>query len=84
MVELALILVDECGDDCEYGRYRLPEMFAEDEDMMEVWKERKVNKMFEEYPEASSWYWMDYGTIRHRAMLALRDEGHGWYDEGDE
>ena len=71
MKELALILVDECGDDMEYGRWEIPANL--DDDLMELWKDKKVSKMFEDYPEASGWYWMDYNEIQHRAMMAVHD-----------
>lgn len=71
MKELALILVDECGDDMEYGRWEIPANL--DDDLMELWKDKKVEKMFDEYPEASGWYWMDYSEIQHRAMMAVHE-----------
>ena len=38
---MVLIMVDELGDEVEYARYKLSPELQEDEDALEIWKDRK-------------------------------------------
>lgn len=54
---MILIMVDETGDEVEVGRYYIPEGF--DDDMIEVWEERKIDRANDEFPEARGFYFED-------------------------
>lgn len=55
---MVLIMVDECGDELELDRFACPD-FDGDEDALDIWKERKIDKAWEEYPEARNIYFED-------------------------
>lgn len=57
MDNLILVMVDECGDEVEVDRYTL--RLDLDEDELEIWKDRKIAKAEERFPEAQSFYWED-------------------------
>lgn len=55
---MVLIMVDECGEEVEVNRWAKPD-FNGDEDALDIWKERKVMRASEDYPEARGFYWED-------------------------
>lgn len=57
MDNLILVMIDECGDEVEVDRYTLH--LDLDEDELEIWKDRKIAKAEERFPEARSFYWED-------------------------
>lgn len=57
MGNMVLILIDECGDEVVFSSYTLSGLIDEDE--LDIWKERKIQKAREEYPEARGFYWED-------------------------
>lgn len=61
---MILIMIDECGSEIEYARYRVGQ-FIEDEDEFDIWKERKIAKAWEQYPEAQGFYWEDRRNWGH-------------------
>lgn len=54
---MVLIMVDECGDEVEVARYNLSGLLDEDE--VDIWKDRKIAQVMDEYPEARGFYWED-------------------------
>lgn len=67
MKKLALILVDECGDEVVAEVYDLH--LDLDPDELDIWQERKARKLLEEYPEARSAYWEDRTNWAHQFNL---------------
>jgi len=63
---LVLIMVDECGDEVEVNRWHLSGLIDEDE--VEIWKDRKVEKAYTEYPEARGFYWEDQRNWSYRTL----------------
>lgn len=57
MDNMILIMIDECGDEVEVERFNLSGMIDDDE--LEIWKERKIRKAREEFPEAMHFYFED-------------------------
>lgn len=54
---MILIMVDECGDEIEVERFTIGDEL--DEDYMMLWKEQKIAKYEEQYPEARRFYFED-------------------------
>ena len=54
---MVLIMVDECGDEIVVDRYTIGDEL--DEDYLEMWKDVKISKASEMYPEARSFYFED-------------------------
>lgn len=75
MENMILIIVDECGDEVEAGRFYLNPELELDEDAVEVWKERKINKAWEEYPEARWIYIEDRRSWNRMIMMDI----HEWF-----
>ena len=71
---MVLILIDECGDELEYARYTAPD-FDGDEDAMDIWKERKIERALAEYPEAQGAYMEDRRTWSSIIARSL----HEWF-----
>ena len=67
---MVLIMVDECGDEVEYGRYTLN--LDLDEDELEIWKGRKIQKAADEYPEARNFYFEDRRDWNRQIMADIR------------
>lgn len=67
---MVLIMVDECGDEVEVARYTL--RMDLDDDELEVWKERKLDKAYAEYPEAIDFYFEDRRNWEHEIMMSIR------------
>lgn len=74
---MILIMIDECGSEIEYARYRVGQ-FIEDEDEFEIWKERKIAKAWNEYPEARGFYWEDRRDWNHLINMMIHD---AWDDD---
>ena len=78
---LILIMVDECGDEVEVERYNLH--LDLDEDELEIWKERKINKACEEYPEARGFYFEDRRAWSRLIALEAEQYAINYEDEDD-
>ena len=63
---MALIMIDECGDEVEVARYTIGDEL--DEDYLELWKDMKISKARENYPEARGFYFED--RRRWKSMIA--------------
>lgn len=64
---MILVMVDECGDEVEVGRYTIGKDL--DEDYLDLWKDRKISAAREEFPEARGFYFEDR-TLWASAMNA--------------
>lgn len=53
-MKLDLIMVDECGDEVKVETFNVGNDL--DEDYIELWKDRKIEKARENYPEAQRFY----------------------------
>ena len=53
-MKLDLIMVDECGNEVKVKSFDVCNDL--DEDYMELWKDRKIEKARENYPEAQRFY----------------------------
>ena len=73
MENMILIMVDECGDEVEVERYTIHEdgEFKMDEDELDIWKERKIEKAAAEYPEARGFYFEDRRGWDHRIAASM-------------
>ena len=56
-MNMKLICVDECGGEFEVETYTIGNDL--DEDYLELWKERKIEKARERFPEARRFYFED-------------------------
>lgn len=54
---MILVMRDECGDDIEVERFTIGNDL--DEDYIDLWKDCKIEKAREEYPEAQGFYFED-------------------------
>ena len=54
MKKLDLIMLDECGDELKVDTYQIGSEL--DDDYVELWKETKIEKAWERYPEAQRFY----------------------------
>lgn len=54
---MILIMIDECGDEIEVGRYTIGNDL--DEDYLDIWKDIKIAEVQDSYPEARSFYFED-------------------------
>lgn len=71
MATYKLIMVDECGDEIEVGSFDLH--LLTDEDEIRVWKDIKVTKYAEQYPEAQGFYWEDRSQWSSTINMMLQD-----------
>lgn len=71
MGTMVLIMVDECGDEVELERFEL--RMDLDEDELEVWKDRKIRKAEERYPEARWFYFEDRRNWNAMIMADIRE-----------
>lgn len=82
MGNMVLVMLDECGDEIEVDRFTL--QLDLDEDEVEIWKDRKIQKASEQYPEARGFYFEDRrGWGRAIARMIAEDMG-GWFPAEDE
>ena len=83
MENMILIMVDECGDEVEVERYTVSEdgEFKLDEDELEIWKARKIEKAAEDYPEARGFYFEDRRGWGHRINAGICGLGWDFVDE---
>lgn len=72
MTNMILIMVDECGDEVEVGRYTIGKEL--DEDYIDIWKDMKIAKAREEYPEAQRFYFEDRRDWNMRINMMLHEE----------
>lgn len=70
---MILVMVDECGDECEVERYTMH--LDLDEDEMDIWKARKIEKAQAEYPEARGFYFED----RRQWNRMIAQDMRGWF-----
>lgn len=79
---MVLVMIDECGDEREVERFTIGSDL--DEDYVEIWKDRKIEKAREEYPEAIRFYFEDRRNW-HTQINAMIN-GDDFYDpwEGEE
>lgn len=68
---MVMIMVDELGDEVEIERFTL--CLDLDEDELEVWKERKIRKASEEWPEARGFYFEDRRGWRAAILADIRE-----------
>ena len=57
MDNMVLIMIDECGGEVEIERFHLSGMIDNDE--LEIWQERKIQRAREKFPEAIGFYFED-------------------------
>lgn len=78
---MVLIIVDECGDEREYDRYTIGDDL--DEDYIELWKIQKIEKAYEEYPEARHIYFEDRRYWNSMINASIRGDEYydPWEDE---
>ena len=71
-MKLDLIMVDECGDEVKVETFNVGNDL--DEDYMELWKDRKIEKARENYPEAQRFYFeRPYSDMSYGELLACMD-----------
>ena len=65
-------MVDECGDEVKVETFNVGNDL--DEDYMELWKDRKIEKARESYPEAQRFYFeRPYSDMSYGELLACMD-----------
>lgn len=69
--DMVLIMVDECGDEVEVKRFTIGDEL--DEDYLEMWKDMKISKAWDKYPEARGFYFEDRRQWRSMIARALHD-----------
>lgn len=73
-MKLDLIMVDECGDKIKIDSFKIGDDL--DPDYMELWKEKKIEKVMEEYPEAQRFYFeRPYSDMSYGELLEYGDFG---------
>lgn len=82
MENMILIMVDECGDEIEVARYTLSNLLDEDE--IEIWQNRKIEKASEEFPEAHGFYFEDRRDWGHQIALEIAQDMYGWDPDEEE
>lgn len=71
-MKLDLIMVDECGDEIKVETFSVGSEL--DEDYMELWKDRKIEKARENYPEAQEFYFeRPYSDMSYGELLACEE-----------
>ena len=76
-MKLDLIMVDECGDEVKMETFDIGNDL--DEDYMELWKDRKIEKAREKYPEAQRFFFeRPYSDMSYRELLEHADLGWDW------
>lgn len=73
-----LIMIDECGDEVEIGSYNLH--LDLDEDELEIWKNRKIERAEEEYPEAIGFYFEDRRNWNWMIAASMNDPTLSFFD----
>lgn len=83
MENMILIMVDECGDEVEIERFHVStdSEFQMDEDELEIWKDRKIAKAMDEYPEARGFYFEDRRNWSRRINAGLCGLDWNFVDE---
>ena len=73
-MKLDLIMVDECGNEVKVKSFDVCNDL--DEDYMELWKDRKIEKARENYPEAQRFYFeLPYSDMSYGELLEHGDFG---------
>ena len=57
MAKMILVMVDECGEEVEVEQFEIGADL--DEDYLQIWKDMKIQKAYESYPEARNFYFED-------------------------
>ena len=68
---MILIMVDECGDEVEVDRYNIGDDL--DADYLHMWKQMKIEKAYQQYPEARNFYFEDQSAIERAARISVHD-----------
>ena len=78
---MVLVMIDECGSEVEVDRYAIGQDL--DEDYVELWKDMKIDKAREQYPEARHFYFEDRRNWNSIINSMINDD---YYDpwEGEE
>lgn len=78
---MVLVMIDECGSEVEVDRFTIGSDL--DEDYVEIWKDRKIEKAREQYPEAQRFYFEDRRNWNTVINSMINDD---FYDpwEGEE
>lgn len=82
MGTMILIMLDECGDEVEVERFEL--QMDLDEDEVEIWKDRKISKAEQRYPEARGFYFEDRRRWNQMITMMIREEEGYFLDPDDE
>ena len=79
---MILVMVDECGEEAEIERFHLG--LDLDEDELEIWQARKIDKARQIFPEARDFYFEDRRNwdVEIARQIAEDFGGGDWdYDE---
>ena len=68
---MVMMMIDECGDEVEIGRYKIGKDL--DEDYIDIWKSMKIDKARDEYPEAQRFYFEDRRNWNTLINMMLMD-----------
>lgn len=79
---MVLIMVDECGDEVEVGRFTIGNEL--DEDYIDMWKDMKISKAREEYPEAQRFYFEDRRNWHSMINQMIREDERYYEDDEEE
>lgn len=82
MFTIKMIMVDECGDEVVVDTFSISSEL--DSDYIEVWKEMKIGKAREKYPEAYGFYFEDSRDIQGIVDSDVNAELNGLRDSRDE
>ena len=75
---MILIMVDECGDEVEVERFTVGNDL--DEDYIELWKDSKISKYEEQYPEARRFYFEDRRHWNSMINMMMHGERYDFDD----
>ena len=82
-MEIRLICRDELGDEQVVETFTLGNDL--DADYLELWKDMKIAKAHERYPEAQGFYFENLDQLQRRATVAVRGFfGGDNYEEDEE
>lgn len=76
---MVLIRIDECGDEVEVSRFTIGDDL--DDDYIELWKDTKIEKAREQYPEAQGFYFEDRRAWNTMIARELHGDWDPWEDE---
>lgn len=82
MFTVKMVMVDECGDEVVVDTFTISSEL--DNDYIEVWKEMKIAKAKERYPEACGFCFEDSRDIQSVVDTDVDSEVNGFKDFRDE